>query len=397
MFEVNLMSKRSIRLKELGVKVNRVLTPSEDYLLKSPLPNKNEIYRIETNEEGNQFGVIGNKSSKKIYILGDSQTECSFVRHSMRMQSILEKNLLVNGYDYEVENLGVSGSQSINVVNLLINKLSNKQGSTVIVMLPSNDVGPLRYADGYFSNHKFYASVIPAVADKVKHNNDLDFELYKRTLGLINVICKQLDLKLVFSTVCYTGEHKDLYKMNNEIRQYCSNNNIKLLDLYDQMKHNDGYFYDLLHFLPEGSEFYTEKLFYFIKDQLIRSKDKRLIVSDFAADGSHLSKMVWSDVVKVGKANSVKLIVDFEHLGDSSKPALYSVDYFCEPTESKLSKSANKEIGYYQYIEGVKGKRIENIYEIYIPENCSQIKIGLRSWGNDGIILHNAQLQVLEG
>jgi len=107
--------------------------------------------------------------------------------------------------------------------------------------------------------------------------------------------------------------------------------------------------------------------------------------------------MVWSNVLKVGKASSVKLIVDFEHLGDSNKPALYSVDYFCEPNETKLSKSENKEIGYYQYIEGVKGKRIENVYEVHIPENCSKIKIGLRSWGKDGIILHNAQLLVLNG
>ncbi|WP_218209063.1 SGNH/GDSL hydrolase family protein [Acinetobacter sp. F9] len=370
-------------------------TPSSDYLENCPALQKNEIYEVRTNKDGNQFGVLGNVSKNKIFMLGASSIECLYLRPSKKIHSVLERFLLENQYDYEVNNLGASGSQSLNIINLLINKLYNKQGSTVILTLPSNDNGPLLYKDGYFSSHRYHSTIIPATDKRVETNTDPDLDLYKRGLGLIKAICEQLELKLILTSICYTGDVDSLNILNNVAREYCKEHEIDFLDLELDFQKNPDFFYDKLHFLPKGSEFFANKIFESLKDSLDKNSEKELRVIDFGCKGLLEKQTLWSDEIIVNPTTKIKLVVDFEHLGDSKAPALYVIDYFCDPKQTTLIKSQNPEIGYYKYFSGHQDKRIEKIFDVEIPENCTKIKIGLRPWSKEGIFVHHAFLTIL--
>ncbi|TCM68376.1 lysophospholipase L1-like esterase [Acinetobacter calcoaceticus] len=389
------MIKRNIRLKEVGVNVNRVCEPSVEYLKNCPKLNKDESYYLSTDGEGNQFSVIGNKSNREIFLLGASTVESMYIKHSMRPHSVLEKILLENGCDYEVKNLGASGTQVLNIINQIINKLSQKQGALVIITLPSNDFGPLRYKQGYFSTHLHHATVLPAKDLKVEKNSNLDLNLYTRNLGLIKAICEQLELNLIFTSICYTTSVDDLKILNNLAREFCIDKNIPFLDLEEEFSKNQDFFYDKLHFLPKGSQFYASKIFDFIKSDLIIDSKKKLEIYDFKYEGSLSDSIIWSEVFDVSSQSEVKLIIDFDHIVDSNNPALITVDYHCKPIKASLTKSPNDEIGYYKYVSGIKGRRIEEVYDITVPVNCTKIKIGLRAWGRKGIVVHNAEVIVL--
>lgn len=389
------MVKRSIRLKEIGVSVNKFIEPSDEYLSNCPKLEKNEKFYLATNEDGNQFGVSGNRSDNKIFWLGASSVESMYIKYSLRPHVILENRLLENGYDYEVFNLGASGTQLLNIINLLINKLSNVGGSTVILSLPSNDNGPLLYKDGYFTKHRHHATVLPATELRVPTNSELDLSLYEKNIGLINVICKQLNLKLIITSICYTTNVDNLKTLNDVARNYCKANQIKFLDLESDLQSKPNYFYDKLHFLPLGSNFIAHQVFNFIKDGLNQDSQKNFQVYFFKKTGQLEKEMMWSEKLKVTNKSVVRLLIDFKHLGESRVPALFAIDYNCDPIKTDLIKSKNKEIGYFKYVSGEQSKRLENIYEIYIPENCSEIKVGLRSWSSEGIFLYEAKITVL--
>ncbi len=390
------MQKRTIRLKELGTNINKLYTPTLEYLENCPLLKKNEIYEIKTDEEGNQYSIFGNQSENKIFLLGASTVECLYMGSSKKLHSVLEKTLLINGYNYEVKNLGTSGTHTLNIINLIINKLIDKAGSTVILVLPSNDEGPLQYEKNYFSSHVYHATILPALDKKVKREVDINAELYTRNLGLIKGICDQLKLKLFITSICYTNEAANLNRLNSIAKEYCYNNSIPFLDLEKDFQENQNYFYDKLHFLPEGAAYFSEKLFNFIKDELTQTNEKNLTFLDFKYSHILEKNMVWSETItNISHKTKIKLIIDFEQIDTSKAPALYAVDYFCTPTSTTLIKSANPEIGYYKYITGKPKKRIERVLDIDIPSNCEKLKVGIRSWEGKGIIIHNAFLSII--
>ncbi|PKF32868.1 SGNH/GDSL hydrolase family protein [Acinetobacter proteolyticus] len=391
------MQKRNIRLKELGININKVYAPALEYLENCPRLNKNEVYEITTDNEGNQPSIFGNESNNKIFMIGDSSIECMYIRNSKKVHTVLEEILLKNGYDYEVKNLGTSGSQTLNIINLIINKLIDKTDSTVVVALPSNDEGPLLYEENYFSPHIYHATILPATERKVKRNTEINTEIYKRNLGLINAICNQLNLKLIFTSICYTTDAQHLKTINNIARDYCNINKIPFLDLEEEFQINSHFFYDKLHFLPEGSVFFAQKLFCFLKDQLIQNSTKNLELFKFNCSGMLEKNTIWSETISnINDRTKIKLVIDFDHLENTKTPALYAVDYFDIKTKVSLIKSENPDIGYYKYFSGQPHKRVEKVFNIEIPSDCKEIRVGIRKWDGKGIYIHNAFLSVLK-
>ncbi len=114
-----------------------------------------------------------------MYLLGDSSVESVYVRPTMKPHSLLEKSILENGFDYSVYNLGVSGAQTLNIINLTINKLGYKKGSKVVISIPSNDESVLNLEENYYSDDWRYASIVPTVNKASARIQKVDYEPFK--------------------------------------------------------------------------------------------------------------------------------------------------------------------------------------------------------------------------
>ena len=387
------MAKRCIRLKELTPNINKIYIPSEEYINSVDGLQKNEVYPIETDSEGRQFSVFGKRDNSEIYILGASTVESIYIRPSMRPHTILERLLLEEGYDYSVFNLGYSGSHTLSIINVIVNKLGNKKGSTLVITLPSNDLSVLSLEGNYFNEHWRYSSLTPALSKNVARISNVDYEPYINNLEIIIDICKILNIELFFTTIVYTGVDDNLKKLNDAIISICKLKSVPIINFEDKFTSQRELFYDKLHFLPNGSKSYAETIFENIKYSLTSSGINVLKRYDIASDTILNENIKWTDFFSVVDYDFLKVIVDSEFGSDTeTKQALIAVD--CDGTDIPIgfAKSNNSEIGYFSYLTGPKSKRIETSLHIDIPPNCLRIRIGLRSWASKNVKIHNSFL-----
>ena len=260
------MSKRFIRLKELRPNLNRIYVPDESYLVNRDKLNKKEVYTVNTNQDGNQISPWGYKLlEQEVYLIGDSSVESIYVRATMRPHSVLEKKLLSKGYSCNVYNLGVSGAQTLNIVNLIINKLGNKKGAVVVVSIPSNDASTLVLKDNYYSDHWRYSSIVPASNRNSEHATEIDYHPFEKNIQMIIELCHILKLKLYMTSIIHNDDNKHYKKLNHIGSEICYKKNVPFIDLEKEFKVKEVMFYDSLHFLPFGSSLFAECLYNFIE------------------------------------------------------------------------------------------------------------------------------------
>lgn len=391
------MSKRFVRLKEIEPNSKKFYAPSEEYFELTSGLHKNEIYPMETDSKGRQFSILTRKEREKIYLLGDSTIESMYMRPSMRPHTSLDYLLLENGYNYSIFNLGYSGAHTLSIINILINKLGDEKGSRLVITLPSNDLSALSFEGNYFNSHWRYSSIIPALDKKTATVSNISYEPYIRNLKLIVNICSALEVKLFFTTIVYTGIDSGLKKLNDIIRSFCKSENISLIDFEDFFIDKPEIFYDKLHFLPDGSDFYSQHIFNSIKYGL-KINESDVIKNHIIASNILLNKSIyWSDFFSVKNYGFMKVVIDAEFGSDAdTKQALLTVDYDNDEVTSKMAKSLNTEIGYFSYINGQKNTRMEILLHIDIPLNCSRIRLGLRSWSGESIQIHRSFVSLIK-
>tara|TARA_R110002124_G_scaffold232701_1_gene397779 strand:- start:1596 stop:2774 length:1179 start_codon:yes stop_codon:yes gene_type:complete len=391
------MTKRYIRLKELIPNADKIYTPSEKYLNSTNGLQKNEVYPLRTDYFGNQVSILERKSLNEIYLLGASTIESIYTKPSARPHNYLEILLLENGYDYSVFNLGVSGAHTLSIINTIINKLGDKKGSTLIVTLPSNDLSVLSFEKNYFNNHWRFASIVPALDKSLKYQPILDYAPYVKNLNIIASICKILELKLIFTTIVYTGNDDNLSKINSIIIDFCKLNKVDVIDFKNSFIDSKNLFYDKLHFLPNGSNFYARTIFDAVKNKIIGSNLNLIQTHNLNYDMILKKNIIWSDFFEVENNGFIRVVIDAEFGSDSNaKQALMAVDYDVEPITSNLIKSANNEIGFFSYITGRKNKRMEVLLHIDIPSNCSRVRIGLRGWSSQKVKVHKSFIVIVK-
>ncbi|MEN2751838.1 SGNH/GDSL hydrolase family protein [Psychrobacter sp. FBL11] len=385
------MTKRFIRLKELKADLNKVYTPSEEYLEINTKLQSNEVYNVITNSECNQISTWEHESKDKIYLLGDSSIESIYTRATMRPHSILEKLILESGYNHSVINQGVSGAQSLNILNLIINKLGNKQGSTVIVSLPSNDSSVLSLEGGYYNNHWRYSSIVPALNKNVPRTVIKDYDAYIRNIEMIISVCRILGLNLFLTSIIYTGENKKYEKLNKLIKSICKSRDTSFINLECFFKSRAHLFYDEVHLLPQGSKEYAEIVFSNIKNVLKTDSDIQMSIHNICDHKDLYEKIFWSEYFDSSNLDNVKVIIDADFCSDCErKQILMSVDYGREDVSTSLLKSSNDKIGYFKYITAPVGKRVELVIDLEIPFNCLEVRVGLRAWDSKNVRVHNA-------
>lgn len=390
------MRKRYIRLKELRSNLNQIYTPADEYLVTRHKLQKNEVYVVRTDEQGVQSSVWGYKSKKSIYLLGASTVESIYIRSSMRPHCILEKIILAEMFDCSVYNLGVSGAQTLNIINIILNKIGNKKDSTIVVSIPSNDATVLSLLDNYYSDHWRYASIVPATSKDSLRTKEIDYQPFKKNIEIIIELCKVLQLKLYMTSIIYTGENKVYAKLNEIARNICLSKNIDFIDFEPIFIGEDSHFYDDLHFLPSGSHHYAEYVFNAIKPTLTPSEKHKIDIHNIYMDISLNQQIMWSESIKVSNNSIVKIIIDVEFSTDAeSKQAILAIDYGSNNIESEFLKSENKDIGFFKYLSGPIGKRVELITNIKVPKKCSAIRVGLRRWSSQLVSINRFSISVV--
>ncbi len=188
------------------------------------------------------------------------------------------------------------------------------------------------------------------------------------------------------TSIIHNGENNSYERLNKIASEICLSKNIPFIDFEPIFKEKSNYFYDNLHFLPSGSHYYSESIFDVIKHQLIPIKSAVIKVHDICENNILTKEMIWSKVIKVSNNSVVKVIIDAEFPIDvDSKQILLSIDYGKDDIKSEFRKSDNNEIGYFDYISGPVGKRIELITDLKVPNECIAIRVGLRGWSSQKV------------
>lgn len=391
--------KKSIRLKELKPNMERIYIPDSSYINKRPKLDPDEVFQVKTDSEGNQLSAYGNSSPNRIYFIGGSTVESIYSRQSCRPHSILEKRLIESGYNYEVLNLGVSGAQLINVANLLISKLAKDPGQTILLALPANDAACLQFEDEYWSNHKSYATLLPADGKNIAYTQAINLKTYSRALRLIKSICRIYDFKLIMVSSAYSGVNESLESLNKYAKNFCDESNIPFINIESDVREKSDIFYDDLHFLSDGCVFYAGLILEKLKKHLHQEPVKTVEVLEFLKNKILKDISYETDVIDLNGVESAAIFIDFKKINDIDKPLLFSVDYNPPPREGDLRNlilSNNIKIGYYRYIsKGMLGKRVEISYEVEIPPDCTDITLKIFPWGGGETYIYSCRAIVI--
>ncbi|MCD6327910.1 hypothetical protein J7M28_10205 [bacterium] len=185
--------KRSIRLREHKPNSIRYRIPSDEYMAKVDSLTRRE-FRLATDENG--FILPSKKHDApdlSIFFLGGSTTECRFTDEQNRFPYLVGNYLEEStGKKVNSFNGGVSGSNSLHSLDILINKVIPLGPDIVVLMHNVNDLNILIYERTYWNKNP-----TRSVVQRVKKKKSASFgsnvlktirrsipELYRRFEGL---------------------------------------------------------------------------------------------------------------------------------------------------------------------------------------------------------------------
>lgn len=215
---------------------------------------------LKTDENGYITFKDFENAPNKIYFLGDSYVENSFVTNGKRLTDIV--NLIVHNYhtDWCVFNCGVSNSSILHLFNILINKIHpGKQDC--ILLFP----GSITRDVYHMENCLWVDSAYGPLTDyewqvKWASNFTDDFFWINKILRFYIAASRIYEFKLIIGlTPCYDGS-KAMLDFNKQVSALCVANNINFIDLPAMLEDNSHLFYDQLHLNVDGALFYGIKI-----------------------------------------------------------------------------------------------------------------------------------------
>jgi len=158
------MTKRYIRLKEMTPNTQFEHVPAPDYISKVGPSLGAGPFLARTSSDG--FLETGNteiNDSCQIVFLGDSFVESLYVPEMSRFPSIVERQLFDLGFPYACRNGGYSGSTTLNLFNVLINKIVPLVGveDWVVFFVPQSDADSIMAPASYWNESKRSSTIIP--------------------------------------------------------------------------------------------------------------------------------------------------------------------------------------------------------------------------------------------
>ncbi|MCI5040353.1 MAG: SGNH/GDSL hydrolase family protein [Donghicola eburneus] len=154
--------KRNVRLKEFGINVNRELEPVEAYLRQTNGSISAGPFRLRTDDNGYITSPQAEMAAgREVFVLGDSFVESSYVQEGERFCDLL-CDLDRDGAGRAFRNAGYSGATSLNLLDVLINKICANRNASLVYVLPSNDILSLENKDGFWNaQDKRYSPIQP--------------------------------------------------------------------------------------------------------------------------------------------------------------------------------------------------------------------------------------------
>ena len=180
------------------------------------------------------------KKSENIVFLGDSITD------------FYDLNKYYKGYN--VVNSGISGNQTISLINEIKNRVYIYNPTKVFILIGTNDL-----VDSNRTNEEIVEN-IEKIVNGIKENRP-KAKIYVESIYPVN----NTDNKKVVHSTTKTRSNKRIKKINILIKEMCKDNNIEYINLYDELVDKDGnlnidYTKDGLHMSEEGYEIITKKL-----------------------------------------------------------------------------------------------------------------------------------------
>lgn len=274
-----MIGQRYIRLKEIPPLTNRMETPQESY--RSFVDETLERGPFRCRSDDNGFIITGNKTatdSDCLIFLGDSFVESIFSHEQSRFVSAVERELAAAGTPRCCLNGGYSGSTSLQLVNVLLNKVYPLVGSagTVLFFVPQSDVKLLDDSASYWTSAELYAPILPPVAASVTELKP-GLENTRKLLQIAVSMARTLGMNLVLVTSPFRsaphGDDEwlagrlrgDTYKrllsrrenLVQTVESVATSARIPLIDAASYMRDRPDCFYDELHLNARGQEVFS--------------------------------------------------------------------------------------------------------------------------------------------
>lgn len=396
--------KRCIRLKERLISVKRLHTPTEEYKAMRPKLEIRDYYE-ETCEQGTIKTELSIESDNKVVLLGGSFVENLYADSKSRIASVFEKKLNQEGYDIKVINAGISGSTTLNLFNLFINKFLNNKPKVVFFFIPTNDGFCIDLKDGLWNKMKSYSNLYNIdfvseldIANRVEKIKDIE-RIY---LMLINT-CKLFNIKLYICASPIIEDISDFYLASNEkmkrlninrmqvidrVLDICKEHGVDSIDLRDQFEDLKKLFFDDVHSNSYGSEKIAEYIFsesmnnYSFIDINCDEKNTSLYFR-VKNDLILTENIFWSEPIFLD-SYSYDAVLSFDIICSSDvglNNALFCVDFAGkEYSIDECNLIFSPIVGSFQYLMTKKLLNCNIQHRFRIPINNDAIRIGFRLW-----------------
>jgi len=284
------MAKRQIRLKEMQADLDSYLTPSADYRSKVDASLGPGPFRTRTDSDG--FIKTGNDVtgySRSIFFLGASFVESLYIPENQRFVSAIEKQFFLAGDAIRCLNGGYSGSTSLQLLNVVVNKIAPlvEPQDWVIFFVPQSDADSLLTEHSYWNANERSTPVVPGrLPPKPFHLRGV--EATRAILRTTAAAARELKINLAFATCpfkesdyesdpvlqnIYSTERKfnrarEVRLALSQVTRDCAKElETPLIDI--SVDQYGGYFYDEVHLNEAGQKLYAslfeEELRKFIK------------------------------------------------------------------------------------------------------------------------------------
>ena len=196
------MGKRQIRLKEMEANLDTAYTPSPDYRAKVDSSLGLGPFRTRTDSDG--FIKTGNDTTgyaKSIFILGASFVESLYAPENVRFVAGVEKLFLEAGKPIRCLNGGYSGSTSLQLLNVVVNKIAPliDPQDWVVFFVPQSDADSLLTEHSYWNANERSTPVVPGKQPpKPFHLNGV--EATRAILRTTAAAARELKINLAFAT-----------------------------------------------------------------------------------------------------------------------------------------------------------------------------------------------------
>lgn len=270
-------TRRHLRLKEWTPSNDRLMRPTTEYLAGTDGSLRDVKYRVRTDADGYILPPApeSTEAAESAIFFGDSFVESVYVSEGQRFPAAVEQTLRRAGMPVRCLNAGYSGATTLHMLMALIGKVGRRPATTIVLVVPSNDVLALIKKGGFWCREdKRYSPVIPVPETSEAQAQPFDLADLQATLNLFVDACRRFRMKLVLATfphrVADFGTDPWLPRRfrnatnyarmlgwrrsaNAVTRAIANRLGLPLVDLEGHISEHPEWFYDDLHMNEAGS------------------------------------------------------------------------------------------------------------------------------------------------